>query len=78
MRASNQDAIAAIEDIALARPNPLAVVIVTYNSAKVLPGLLSSVKAGLAGIPGYEVIVADNASRDGTVDIAGGQRKSGP
>jgi GT2 family glycosyltransferase len=70
MRASSNDAATAIEDIALARPNPLAVVIVTYNSAKVLPGLLSSVKAGLAGIPRYEVIVADNASRDGTVDIA--------
>ncbi|MBP1887291.1 glycosyltransferase family 2 protein [Sinorhizobium mexicanum] len=48
----------------------LAVVIVTYNSASVLPGLLDSLPAGLEGIANYQVIVVDNASRDGSADLA--------
>jgi GT2 family glycosyltransferase len=51
-------------------PAPLAVAIVTYNSADVLPGLLSSLEAGLEGIPCFEVIVVDNDSRDDSVDIS--------
>lgn len=53
-------------------PNPvrLAVVIVTYNSAEVLPGLLDSLAAGLEGAGKVEVIVVDNASRDNSADLA--------
>ena len=50
--------------------SPLAVVIVTYNSASVLPGLLDSLPAGLSDIPRFEVIVVDNDSRDRTVELA--------
>lgn len=49
---------------------PLAAIIVTYNSAEVLPGLLDTLQAGLAGIPDFEVIVIDNNSRDRSADIA--------
>lgn len=49
---------------------PVAVVIVTYNSADVLPGLLNSLESGLEGIDEFEVVVVDNDSRDGSADIA--------
>ena len=48
----------------------LSIVIVSYNSALVLPGLLDSLSAGLEGIKKYEIIVADNDSADNSVDIA--------
>ena len=49
---------------------PLAVVIVTYNSAEVLGGLLDSLVTGLADVPDAIVIVADNDSSDTSIDIA--------
>ena len=48
----------------------LSIIIVTYNSATVLSGLLDSLPAGLEGIEIFETIVVDNDSRDNTVDIA--------
>ena len=39
-------------------------VIVTYNSARVLPACLKSIP------PGFEVVVVDNASRDDSAEIA--------
>lgn len=49
---------------------PLAVVIVTYNSADALGGLLDTLGHGLNGVPFAEVVVADNASSDESVSIA--------
>ncbi len=51
-------------------PTPLAVITIAYNSADVLPGLLSSLEAGLAGIPKREIIVVDNNSRDNSIALA--------
>lgn len=48
----------------------LEIVIVTYNSAAVLPGLLDSLPAGLEGIEQFRVIVVDNDSQDRSADIA--------
>ena len=48
----------------------LAIVIVTYNSASVLPGLLDSLPTGLEGVKQFETIVVDNDSADNSVDIA--------
>jgi N-acetylglucosaminyl-diphospho-decaprenol L-rhamnosyltransferase len=48
----------------------LSIVIVTYNSASVLPGLLDSLPAGLKGVKQFETIVIDNDSADNSVDIA--------
>lgn len=48
----------------------LAVIIVTYNSADVLPGLLASLPAGCEGAGNVEIIVTDNDSADASVDIA--------
>lgn len=50
--------------------SPLAIVIVTDNSADVLPGLLDSLHAGLDGIAKCDVVVVDNASRDGSAELA--------
>lgn len=47
----------------------IAVVVVTWNSERTVPGLLATLAAGLAGCR-YELIVVDNDSRDETVDTA--------
>ena len=48
----------------------VAVVVVTYNSARVLPGLLDSLPDGLAGVTRHEIIIVDNDSHDASVEIA--------
>jgi GT2 family glycosyltransferase len=45
----------------------VAVVVVTYNSERLLPDLIASLGPGLAGVR-WHLTVADNASADGTVD----------
>lgn len=64
----------AVSDASLGTPpraaSGLAIIIVTYNSAAVLPGLLDSLPAGLSGIERFETIVVDNDSRDDSIDIA--------
>jgi GT2 family glycosyltransferase len=47
----------------------IAVIVVTWNSAAVLPGLLATLDAGLGSLA-RQVIVVDNASSDDTVAIA--------
>lgn len=47
---------------------PVHVVVVTFNSADVLPTLLDSLDAGLAGVR-WHLTVVDNASTDGTPDL---------
>jgi N-acetylglucosaminyl-diphospho-decaprenol L-rhamnosyltransferase len=44
-------------------------VVVTYNSAQVLPGLLASLPDACKDVPATELVVADNASRDTTLEI---------
>ena len=48
----------------------LSIIIVTYNSATVLSGLLNSLPAGLEGVKHFQTIVVDNDSHDNSVDIA--------
>jgi len=48
----------------------LSIVVVTYNSASVLPRLLDSIPAALQGITRSETIVVDNNSADGSAEIA--------
>ncbi|MFC7618136.1 glycosyltransferase [Actinokineospora soli] len=48
---------------------PVAVVVVTYNSAEVIADCLASLPAALAGVDA-RVIVVDNASTDGTAEVA--------
>jgi len=47
----------------------VSIVVVTYNSAERLEGFFGSLPDGLKGVRRYEVIVADNASSDGTRDV---------
>lgn len=49
------------------RAHRVAVVVVTYDSAPLLADLVDSLDAGLAGLD-WELVVADNASSDGTVE----------
>lgn len=51
-------------------PPLVAAVVVTYNSAPVLPGLLDSLPEGLHGIEHHRVIVVDNDSHDGSPELA--------
>ncbi|MGH9156153.1 MAG: glycosyltransferase [Acidimicrobiales bacterium] len=51
-------------------PVEVSVIVVTFDSAAVLPGFLTSLPAGLEGVEAYELIVVDNASQDGTVALA--------
>jgi len=46
----------------------VAVVVVTFNSERVLPGLLRSLEQGFSGVP-WHLYVADNASSDGSVAL---------
>jgi GT2 family glycosyltransferase len=47
-----------------------AIVVVTYNSAPVLGDCLRSLALGAAGVELTDVVVVDNASRDGTLELA--------
>ncbi len=48
----------------------VSIVIVTYNSEAVLPGLLDSLPAALDGLDNVAIFVVDNNSRDGSARIA--------
>ncbi|MGH3897233.1 MAG: WecB/TagA/CpsF family glycosyltransferase [Pseudonocardiaceae bacterium] len=48
---------------------PLAVVIVTYASAEVVADCLEALPAALEGAGAARILVVDNASPDGTVDV---------
>ncbi|MET9887496.1 glycosyltransferase family 2 protein [Streptomyces sp. NPDC006430] len=47
---------------------PVAVLVVTWNSARVLPEFLASLPQGMAGLH-YRLVVADNDSADDTVNL---------
>jgi N-acetylglucosaminyl-diphospho-decaprenol L-rhamnosyltransferase len=49
---------------------PITAVVVTFNSAKVIPGLLDSLEQGFAGVEDWEIVIADNQSTDDSVAIA--------
>jgi GT2 family glycosyltransferase len=53
-----------------ARPPAVSIVVVTYESAAVLPGCLDSIVDGCEGVRLGEVVVADNDSLDESVKIA--------
>ena len=42
-----------------------------HNSEHMLPDLIRSLPAGLAGVPDWKLIVADSASTDRTVEVVG-------
>ncbi|WP_244931732.1 glycosyltransferase family 2 protein [Nocardioides sp. W7] len=44
------------------------VAVVAYNSADVLPGLLASLPAAMAGVP-WQTVVVDNDSADDSIDV---------
>lgn len=48
----------------------VALVIVTFQSARLLPELFRSLPAAMAGIADYEVLIVDNASKDETLAVA--------
>ncbi|KQR12199.1 glycosyl transferase family 2 [Cellulomonas sp. Leaf334] len=49
-------------------PGRVVVVVVTFNSADVVPGLLTSLPDGLVGLD-WTLVVVDNGSRDDTVEV---------
>jgi len=51
------------------RARPLAVVVVTYQSAAVVEGCLAALPAALEGAGETRVLVVDNASTDGTREV---------
>lgn len=53
---------------------PITIIIVTHNSEHVIPPLLESLDAGLAGVVEWELVVVDNASRDQTLAVVARRR----
>jgi GT2 family glycosyltransferase/glycosyltransferase involved in cell wall biosynthesis len=51
-------------------PTTLTVVVVTYNSREVLGGCLAALPAALDGVADRRVVVVDNASTDGSLELA--------
>ncbi|NMR21442.1 glycosyltransferase family 2 protein [Cellulomonas fimi] len=49
-------------------PERVAVVVVTFNSVDVVPGLLASLPAGMGSLS-WTLVVVDNGSSDDTVDV---------
>jgi N-acetylglucosaminyl-diphospho-decaprenol L-rhamnosyltransferase len=47
------------------------VAVVTYNSATELPHLVASLPDGMSGVDDWRLVVADNASSDGSADLVG-------
>ncbi|MBV9845213.1 MAG: glycosyltransferase family 2 protein [Kutzneria sp.] len=45
------------------------VAVVTHDSTNDLPALLASIEAGMSGVDQWRLVVADNASTDGSVDL---------
>ena len=52
----------------MASTTTVTVVVVTYDSAPLLPGLVSALSDGLADV-GHELVFVDNASADDTCDV---------
>ena len=49
---------------------PVLIAVVTYESSDVLPGLLRSLPQALEGVTRWRLVVSDNASADGSADLA--------
>ncbi len=47
----------------------LTLALVTWNDSRHLPGLLASLPSALEGVGPWELVVADNNSSDGTLDV---------
>lgn len=47
----------------------LSIVVVTWNSQRVLPALLASIPGATAGVSDVELLIVDNGSSDGTRDL---------
>ncbi|MBS2537273.1 glycosyltransferase family 2 protein [Catenulispora sp. NF23] len=58
----------AAEDVSARELPGVVLVVVTWNSADVLPGLLASLAFGMVGLR-WRLVVADNDSADGTADL---------
>jgi GT2 family glycosyltransferase len=52
----------------------VCLVVVTYNSAAVLPAFLDALPAGLAGVGDWRLVVVDNASTDGSTELVAAAR----
>lgn len=61
--------VAAESELGWLEAQHVAVVVVTHNSAHLLPGLLESLPQGMGPV-GWELIVVDNASADGSAEVA--------
>ncbi|MCZ7525053.1 MAG: glycosyltransferase family 2 protein [Acidimicrobiia bacterium] len=51
-------------------PVAVSVALVTYHSERFLPDCLGALPAALEGVGSWRLVVADNDSRDGTVELA--------
>lgn len=67
---SSAEARAGCEKRPAGRGERVCVVVVTYNSASVVGGLLDSLASGLRGIDDHEIIIVDNQSADGSAEVA--------
>lgn len=52
-----------------AKPPEVTLVVVTHNSAQLLRAFFAALSSALADVDGCEIVVADNASRDETLEL---------
>ena len=52
------------------RHRSVTLVVVTYNEAEILPDLLTSLPEALADVDQWQLVIADNASHDGSPEVA--------
>jgi N-acetylglucosaminyl-diphospho-decaprenol L-rhamnosyltransferase len=48
----------------------VTVIVVTWNSSELLGGFVEALRSGMAGVASWQLVIVDNDSADGTIEVA--------